>query len=144
MPTPSVRLVSAGVWALLDAHPHLQAFRNIATSPDIDPDSGLLTRGYAVFHSGGGNDQPNNLAVEAGQLLWQGQVSCVGQDDDQLGWVIDTVRDLLTGRTLTIPGHRVGRLQPPLGYQAPPPRPVFTDSTERLMVPLQYCVLATS
>lgn len=143
MATPSVRLLSGAVWTLLDGHQHLQAFRTIADNPDVD-DQGLLTRGYAVFHAGGGNDQPNNLAVAPGQLLWQFQVSCVGQDEDQLGWVIDTVRGLLTGKTLTVAGHQVGRMQPPLGFQAPPARPTFTDSTERLQVPLQYSVLASA
>lgn len=144
MATPSVRAMTAAVWAILDGHPHLQVFESIATNPDTDPESGLLTRGYAVFHPGGGNDQPNNLAVTPGQLLWQFQISCVGQDHDQIGWTIDTVRGLLTGKTLTVADTEVGRMVPPLGYQAPPPRPAFTNSTERLQVPLQYQVLAVA
>lgn len=144
MAIPSVRLLTGAVWTLLDGDANLQAFQSVADNPAIDPITELLTKGYAVLHAGGGNDQPNNLAVTPGQLLWQFQVSCVGQNHDQLGWVIDTVRGLLTGKTLTVAGHSVGRMQPPLGFQAPPPRPTFTESTERLMVPLQYVVLAVA
>jgi len=144
MPTPSVRLLSAAVWALLDGHAQLQAFKSYATDPATDPETGLLTKGYAVFHPGAGDDQPDNLAVTPGRLLWSFQVSCVGQDHDQYGWVIDTVRGLLTGKTLTVAGVTVGRMQPPLGFLPPPPRPQFAASTERLMVPLQYVVLAVA
>lgn len=144
MPAPSVRLLSAAVWALLDGHPQLQVFESIATNPDVDPDTSLLTRGYAVFHPGAGDDAPDNLAVTPGRLLWSFQVSCVGQDHDQYGWVIDTVRSLLTGKSLSVAGATVGRMQPPVGFLPPPPRPQFQASTERLMVPLQYVVLAVS
>lgn len=141
MPVPSVRLLSAATWALLDGHASLQAFQSIATDPETD-ENGLLTRGYAVFHPGAGDDQPNNLAITPGRLLWGFQVSCVGQDQDQYGWVIDIVRGLLTGKSLTVAGATVGRMQPPLGFMPPPPRPQFAGSTERLTVPLQYVVLA--
>lgn len=144
MPTPSVRLLADAVWALLDGHPNLQVFESVATNPASDADTGLLTKGYAVFHPGAGDDAPNNLAVAPGRLLWSFQVSCVGQNHDQYGWVIDTVRGLLTGKTLTVAGTEVGRMQPPLGFLPPPPRPSFAASTERLMVPLQYQVLAVS
>lgn len=144
MPIPSVRLLSDAVWSLLDGHASLQVFESVATNPATDSNTGLLTKGYAVFHPGAGDDMPDNLAVTPGRLLWSFQVSCVGQDHDQYGWVIDTVRGLLTGKTLTVAGTTVGRMQPPLGFLPPPPRPSFAGSTERLMVPLQYQVLAVS
>lgn len=144
MATPSVRLLTGAVWALLDGHAQLQVFQSFVEDPELDPETEQLAKGYAVFHPGGGNDQPNNLAVSPGQLLWAFQVSCVGKDHEQVGWVVDTVRGLLTGQTLTVAGHSVGRMQPPLGYQAPPPRPDITDSTERLQIPLQYVVLAVA
>lgn len=143
MAVPSVRLLSDAVWALLDGHAQLQAFESVATNPDTD-ENGLLTRGYAVFHPGAGDDMPNNLSLTPGRLLWGFQVSCVGQDHDQYGWVIDTVRGLFTGQTLTVAGTQAGRMQPPLGFLPPPPRPSFAGSTERLMVPLQYVVLAVA
>ena len=87
---------------------------------------------------------PDSLARTPGRLLWSFQVSCVGQDHDQYGWVIDTVRGLLTSQTLNVGGTTVGRMQPPTGFLPPPPRPSFAASTERLMVPLQYQVLAVA
>lgn len=144
MAIPSVRLLSDAVWTILDGHPNLQVFESVATDPATDPNTGLLTKGYAVFHPGAGDDTPDNLARTTGRLLWSFQVSCVGANLDQYGWVIDTVRGLLTGKTLTVAGTTVGLMLPPVGFLPPPPRPSFAASTERLMVPLQYQVLAAA
>lgn len=143
MGTPSVRLLSAAVWALLEGHPHLVAFQSEAVAPPVDS-SGSLTAGYAVLHAGGGNDTPMNLAMAPDALLWGFQVSCVGEDLDQVGWVVDEVRGLLTGKTLTVTGHVVGRMVPPLGFEAPPPRPQHGAEPPRLSVPLLYRVLAAA
>lgn len=141
MPIPSVRLLTGAVWGVLDSHAHLVAFRSVVDAAPVDT-AGNLTKGYAVLHPGGGDPGRNNLAVEPGQLLWGFQISCVGGDHDQIGWVIDIVRNLLDGKTLTMAGVKIGRLQAPLGYQPPPPRPEFQAQPPRLMVPLQYQVLA--
>lgn len=144
MATPSVRLLAAAVWALLDAHPHVPYYKSLVDAPPLDATSGRLSKGYGVFHPGGGDDGWDNLAATPGRLLWAFQVSCVGEDHDQIGWVIDETRELLTGKSLTVAGHVVGRMQPPLGYQAPPPRPEHQAQPARLLVPLQYQVLAAA
>lgn len=143
MSTPSVRLLTAAVWALLDGHPYLVAFQSEATKPPTN-DEGALTKGYAVFHPGGGDDTPNSLNAQPGRLLWGFQLTCVGGSHDQLGWVLDEVRGLFTGQTLTVAGVSVGVMRPPLGFVAPPARPELDVSPTRLMVPLQYQVLATA
>jgi hypothetical protein len=145
MAIPSVRALTAAVWAILDGHPQLPVFQSIA-DPATDPDSGKLLRGYAVLHPGGGDTQQSetNLAQIPDRLLWTFQVDAVGDDHDQIGWAIDAVRGLLDGKTLTAAGTKVGKLQPPFGYQPPPPRPQFQAEPARLSVPLQYHVLTVS
>lgn len=143
MALPSVRRLSGAVWALLDADDNLVAFDSVVTAPPLDGD-GNLESGYAVFYPGGGDPGRNNLALSPGQLLWTFQVSAIGQDREQVGWVIDTVRALLDGQSLEVSGAKVGRMQPPFGYQPPPPRPEFQAQPPRLSVPLQYHLLAVS
>lgn len=144
MPIPSVRLLTAAVWALLDAHTVLPVYRSVVDPPPATDASGQLLTGYAVLHPGGGDPATDNLAMGAGRLLWGFQVSCVGGTHDQVGWAIDEVRGLLDTQSLTVDGAVVGRLQPPLGYNAPPPRPEFNAQPPRLMVPLMYQVLTAS
>lgn len=148
MTSPSVRLLGAAVWGLLDGHAHLVAFDSIVTTPPTDG-SGNLTSGYAVFYPGGGDPaladrDRGSLSAKPGQLLWSFQISAVGQDRNQITWVIDEVRTLLDGKTLTVAGAKVGRMQPPFGYQPPPPRPEYQAQPPRLLVPLQYQVLAVT
>lgn len=143
MALPSVRRLSGAVWALLDGDANLVAYDGVVTAPPVD-EQGNLESGYAAFYPGGGDPRRSNLAVVPGQLLWTFQVSAVGQDRDQVGWVIDTVRGLLDGKSLDVSGTKVGRMQPPFGYQPPPPRPEFQAQPPRLSVPLQYQLLAVS
>ena len=151
---PSVRLLTRATQARLDAHTALVVYPSVVApftdttgtkheAPAVGANS-LLTKGYAVLHPGGGDALPDNLAGTPGRLLWSFQVSCVGSSHDQVGWVVDEVRELLDGHTLAVADTVVGRIQPPLGYQAPPPRPLFEATPPRLMVPLQYQVLAAS
>lgn len=148
MPSPSVQLLSRAVWALLDGHPHLAAYASETKSPELVK-GGALAVGYAVFHPGGGDpllNDPNrgSLTAQPGQLLWTFQVTVVGNDFEQIGQVIDTIRGLLDGKTLTVAGAKVGRMQPPFGYQPPPPRPQQQVQPARMEVPLQYQVLAVN
>lgn len=142
MAIPSARLMAAAVKVILDAHPTLTVYQSIVDpAPPLD-DAGVLL-GYAVFHPWPGNDAPNNLAGRPGQLLWGFQVTCAGGDTDYAMWAVDTVRGLLTGKTLTVAGTKVGLMRPPLGYQ-PPTRTELTVAPPRVEVPLQYQVLAAS
>jgi hypothetical protein len=72
MAIPSVRALTAAVWAILDGHPQLPVFQSIA-DPATDPDSGKLLRGYAVLHPGGGDTQQSetNLAQIPDRLLFR-------------------------------------------------------------------------
>lgn len=141
MPLPSVRLLSDAVWALLDAHATLTVYSSVV-DPAPPVDSNGVTKGYAVFHPFGGNADVSNLARVPGQLLWQFQVSAAGGNRTYVLWVVDTVRALLDGKTLTVAGTTAGLMQPPPGYQPPPPMPQPVDaSSQRLQVPLLYQVL---
>ena len=143
MALPSVRLLTTAVQDLLAAAPAgLTRYTTLVDpAPPVD-DAGVVTA-YAVLHPYAGNDTANNLAVNPGQILWGFQIDCGGGDATYLLWAVDTVRGLLSGQTLTVAGAKVGRLQPPLGYN-PPTRPELNVTPPRITVPLQYQVLAVS
>ncbi|NUS58672.1 MAG: hypothetical protein HOV66_28045 [Streptomycetaceae bacterium] len=139
---PSVQKLTAAVRQLLDAHPSLTVYTSVVDPrPQIDEDG--VVEGYAVLHPGAGDDTPSALDVQPGQLLWWFQVTCAGGDTDYAGWVVDTVRGLLTGKTLTVDGSKVGRMQPPPGY-SPPMLTNTSVQPPRVSVPLQYQVLAVT
>ena len=140
MSLPSVLDLSAAVFALLDATA-LTVYRSVA-DPTPPADEGGVTLGYAVLHTFPGDATTGSLSRVPGQLLWEFQVSCCGGDDDYTLWAVDTTRAALDGKTLTVAATSVGRLQPPLGFQPPAPRPVPLDSGQRLQIPLMYQVLA--
>jgi hypothetical protein len=103
MAIPSVLDLSAAVMGLLEAHATLTVYRSTA-DPTPPVDEGGVTEGYAVLHTFPGEAGANALSKVPGQLLWEFQVSCCGGDDDYTWWVVDTVRGLLDGKTLTVAG----------------------------------------
>lgn len=139
---PSVQKLTAAVRALLDAHDTLTVYTSVV-DPHPGIDEGGVVQGYAVLHPGAGNDTSSQLDAQPGQLLWWFQVTCAGGDTDYAGWVVDTVRGLLTGKTLTVDGIKVGRLQTPVGY-SPPTLVETTVQPPRVSVPLQFQVLAVT
>lgn len=143
MAIPSVRLLTTAAEDLLAAAPAgLTRYTSVVDpAPPLD-DAGVVMA-YAVLHPYAGNDTANNLAVSPGQVLWGFQVDCGGGDVSYLNWAVDTVRGLLSGKTLTVAATKVGLLQPPLGYN-PPTRPELNVTPPRITVPLQYQVLAVS
>lgn len=142
MAIPSVRLLTAAVRTILDAHPTLTVYTSIVEpAPPID--EGGVVRGYAVLHPGPGDDSPNNLAATPGALLWTFQVTCAGGNDEYTAWVIDTVRGLLTGKTLAVASTNVGVMRPPFGF-TPPTLTNLSVQPPRISVPLQYQVLASA
>lgn len=141
MAVPSVRLLTDAVFGILNGHATLTAYRSVV-DPVPTVDAGGVTEGYAVLHPFPGDAGSQSLTRQPGQLLWQFQVSCVGGNHDYVLWVVDTVRGLLDGKTLAVADAAVGLMQPPVGFQAPPPKPQPVDSGQRLQVPLLYQVLA--
>jgi hypothetical protein len=83
----------------------------------------------------------SSLDQAPGQLLWGFQLTCVGGDQNYVGFAIDTVRRQVEGKTLTVAGVRVGRIQPPLGYTPPPIQVDHDVQPPRLYVPLLFEVL---
>lgn len=142
MSIPSVQLLADAVYAVLDGHATLTVFDSIVNpAPAID-EAGVV-KGYAVLHPGAGDATPNNLAAQPGQLLWQFQVTCAGGNRTYATWVVDTVRGLLDGKTLTVAGTKVGLMRPPFGFN--PPTLTDTDvQPPRVWVPLQYQLLAVA
>jgi hypothetical protein len=138
---PSVRLLTSAVFGILDGHSTLTVYRSVVDPPPPVDDGGV-TEGYAVLHPSPGDAGSSSLSRQPGHLLWQFQVSCAGGDHDYVLWTVDTVRDLLDGKTLTVAGTAVGRMQPPPGFQPPPAKPQPIDSGQRLQSPLLYQVLA--
>lgn len=144
MAAPSTRLLANAAYAVLEGHATLTTYRSVVDPPpptDVDG----ITKGYAVFHPFPGDATPSGLDRQPGRLLWQFQVSCAGGNHDYTLWVVDTVRGLLDGKTLTVAGTGVGLMQPPFGYQPPAPQPQPVDAAQqRLQVPLLYQVLAVA
>lgn len=143
MPAPSVRVLADAVYAILDGHATLMVYRSVVDPPP-PVDAKGITKGYAVFHPFPGDATSSSLDRQPGRLLWQFQVSAAGGNHDYTLWVVDTVRALLDGKTLTVAGVSVGLMQPPLGYQPPAPQVFPLDSGQRLQVPLLYQVLAAA
>lgn len=143
MPLPSVRLLTEAVEALLGTAPAgLTTYTSVVDpAPPVDA-AGVLTA-YAVLHPGAGNDRPNNLAMAVGQLAWSFQVTCSGGDASYCDWAVDTVRGLVTGKTLSVEGTKVGLMLPPLGF-SPPILTNLTVKPPRQYVPLQYQVLSVA
>ena len=142
MPVASVQALSDAVWAILDGHPALTAYDSIV-EPAPPVDDGGTVLGYAVFYPGAGDATPNNLAGAPGQLLWTFQVTCAGGDRGYTSWVVDTVRGLIDGKTLTVAGTRVGIMRAPLGYT--PPMLINSEvQPPRISVPLQYQVISVA
>lgn len=141
MSLPSVRLLTDAVFGILDGHATLTAYRSVVDPPP-SIDAGGVTEGYAVLHPFPGDAGSGSFSRIPGQLLWQFQVSCAGGNHDYVLWVVDTVRGLLDGKSLSVAGSVVGRMQPPPGFQPPPPKAQPLDSGQRLQVPLLYQVLA--
>lgn len=145
MPVVSLLALSDAVMGLLNAHPTLTAYDTIV-EPAPPVDEGGVVMGYAVFYPGAGDagvtgERDGNLAAIPGKLLWTFQVTCAGGDRGYASWVVDAVRGLIDGRTLTVAGTNVGRMQPPLGY-TPPMLQNPSVQPPRVSVPLQYQVLA--
>lgn len=141
MPIPSVRLLTTAVYNLLDAHPTLTVYRSVVSPPPATDAAGIV-KSYAVLHPSPGDAEHQSLSAVPGQLLWSFQVTVGGGDHDYALGAVDAVRSLLDGKTLTVAGARVGRLQQPLGFNPPPPRPDQDAQPPRLAVPLLYQVLA--
>lgn len=143
MALPSVRQLADAVQALLDAHATLTVYGSVVDPPPPVDVNGV-TMGYAVFHPFAGDATPSSIALQPGRLLWEFQVSCAGGNRDYCLWVVDTVRSLLDGKTITLSGVAVGLMVPPLGYQPPPPQVSPLESGQRLQVPLLYQVLTAA
>lgn len=138
---PSVRRLAAGVQALLEGHGNLQVFVS-EVDPALRVDGNGVALGYAVLHPGTGDADSSSLTRAPGRLLWQFQVTCGGGTVEYWGWAVDAVRSVLDGKALTVQGAAVGKLQPPFGFQPPPPQPNTSLSLSRLTSPLLYQVLA--
>lgn len=138
---PSVRLLSAAVEQLLRGHGNLQVFVS-EVDPSLAVDQNGAAKGYAVLHPGTGDADSSSLTRAPGRLLWQFQVTCGGGTAEYWGWAVDAVRSVLDGKSLAVAGAVVGKLQPPFGFQPPPPQPNTSVNPSRLTSPLIYQVLA--
>lgn len=102
--------VTAAILAhLATTAPDLLVFDADVGHVPSDPDG--RPRAYAVVWPLPGVGDQTRLTTQLAGTTWQAQITCAGGDRARAQWAVDQVRDALTGRTVTVPGHTTGRVQ---------------------------------
>ncbi|WGX98726.1 hypothetical protein [Nocardioides sp. L-11A] len=109
------------------------------------PDPSGRVAPYVVVFGGIGRPvvEPD-VARCADELDWPVHLICVAPFRDDVLALVDRVHSWLFRWSPVVNGVAVGVLEPPLGYEPPPPRRLDTVQPVRFEVPLQYRLTATA
>lgn len=109
------------------------------------PDPSGRVAPYVVRFGGIGRPfvEPD-VARCADELDWPVHLICVAPFEDDVLALVDRVHTHLFRWAPVVDGVAVGVLEPPLGYEPPPPRRLDRVQPVRFEVPLQYRLTATA
>jgi hypothetical protein len=109
------------------------------------PDPSGRVAPYVVSFGGIGRPvvEPD-VAQTMVELDWPVHLICVAGFRDDVLALVDRVHSWLFRWSPVINGVAVGHLEPPLGYEPPPPRRIDAVQPVRFEVPLQYRLAVTA
>lgn len=109
------------------------------------PDPSGRVAPYVVHFGGIGRPiVETDVAETVDELDWPLHLLCVAGFRDDVLALVDRMHSWLFRWSPDIDGVAVGSLEPPLGYEPPPPRRIDTVQPIRFEVPLQYRLTITA